>query len=121
MPMDPTKVPTPPTLFHRILPTLIAFKIRISLILPRDDSAHFVGTVIPLLGGFLGVRAILYKITNMKNPKQTFINHSRWDPLRNAFMMKKLEREATIFRYPIPSSSKIQTIIIYQKPNRSRR
>jgi len=33
----------------------------ISLILPRCDSAHFVGTVVPLLGGFIGIQAKLYK------------------------------------------------------------
>ena len=69
----------------------------------------------------IGVRAILYKFTNMKNPKQTFINQSRWDPLKNAFMIVKVERKATVFRCPIPSSPTIPTINKYLEPYKSRR
>jgi len=121
MQMYPTKVPTPPTLFHGILPMLIAFKTRIVLSLPRGASAHVVGTVVPLLGWLTGIQAILYEFTNMKNPKQIFINQSRWDPLKNACMMVKLKRKATVFRYPSPSFPTIPTIYKYRERYKSRR
>lgn len=61
------------------------------------------------------------QIYEHEKPKADIDYQSRWDPLKNTFMMVRVERKATVFRYPSPSSPTIPTLYKYREPCKSRR
>lgn len=88
---------------------------------PRLEIALYRGNGSSSFKTIHGVSGHPWQIIKPDKPQEDIHSQSRWDPLMTAFMMVKLKRKATVFRYPLPSSPKMLTIIIYQEPYKPRR